>query len=127
MKILLAEDEEDIQRLATLGLQRKGDWQILMAADGEECLRLAEREQPDVILLDVMMPKLDGFETCQRLKGNPATKNIPVIFLTASTQQGETTRGLSVGAIGYLHKPFDPVQLRQQVLDLLAKSGRATT
>lgn len=123
MKILLAEDEEDIQRLASMGFPKKGTGEVLVAADGEECLALAQRERPDVILLDVMMPKLDGFATCERLKADPATRDIPVIFLTASTQQGESQRGLALGAIGYLHKRFDPVELPRQVLELLAQAG----
>ena len=124
MKILLAEDEADIRRLATMSLTRGGKWQVVEAADGEECLALAQRERPDVILLDAMMPRLDGFQTCQRLKASSATKDIPVIFLTASVQEWETQRGLALGAIGYLYKPFDPLQLRQQVLELLARAGR---
>ncbi|MBI4467352.1 MAG: response regulator [Acidobacteria bacterium] len=127
MKVLLAEDEEDIRRLATLCLARGGQWQVVQASDGEECLALARRERPDVILLDAMMPKLDGFQTCQRLKASAATKDIPVIFLTASVQEWETKRGLALGAIGYLYKPFDPLQLRQQVLDLLAQAGRVAS
>lgn len=123
MKVLLAEDEEDIQRLATLGLKRRKDWQVLLAGDGQECLELARREHPDVILLDVMMPNLDGFATCEQLKADAATRDIPVIFLTASAQEREEQRGLARGAIGYLRKPFDPLQLPQQVLDLLARTG----
>jgi len=123
MKILLAEDEEDIQRLASMSFKKKGTWEVVLATDGEECLALAQRERLDVILLDVLMPKLDGYATCQRLKADPATRDIPVIFLTASTQQGEAQRGLALGAIGYLHKPFDPLRLPQQVLDLLAQAG----
>jgi two-component system alkaline phosphatase synthesis response regulator PhoP len=124
MKILLAEDEEDIQRVASLALKRGGDCQVILAGDGEECLELARRERPDVILLDVMMPKLDGFAVCQALKADPDIQNIPVIFLTASAQESQTQRGLAIGAIGYLHKPFDPLQLAQQVKDILAKAER---
>ena len=123
MKVLLAEDEEDIQRLATLGLRKRKDWQVVLAGDGVECLDLARREHPDVILLDVMMPNLDGFATCERLKADSATCDIPVIFLTASAQEREEQQGLAKGAIGYLRKPFDPLQLPQQVLDLLARTG----
>lgn len=121
MKILLAEDEEDIQRVASMSLKRGGEWEVLLAGDGEECLRLAQQEHPDVILLDVMMPKLDGFAVCQRLKADAATQQIPVIFLTASTQERQMQRGLAIGAIGYLYKPFDPLTLPQQVRDLLDK------
>lgn len=123
MKILLAEDEEDIQRLASLCLTRGGDWEVTVAGDGEEALTLARRDRPDVILLDVMMPKLDGFAVCQRLKADPSTRGIPVIFLTASAQESQTKRGLAIGAIGYLHKPFDPLRLPQQVTDLLASAN----
>ncbi|NIV36288.1 MAG: response regulator [Anaerolineae bacterium] len=123
MKILLADDEEDIRRLAIMTLKRAGD-QVLEAVDGEECLTLAQRVQPDVMLLDVMMPKLDGFQVCQRLKASAATKDIPIIFLTASVQEWEKQRGLDLGAIGYLYKPFNPTQLRQQVVALLTQVGR---
>ena len=122
-KILLAEDEEDIRRLAYISLRRGGDWEILLAEDGEECLALARAQQPDLILLDAVMPCLDGLEACRRLKADPATANIPVIFLTASVQEHEIQRGLQMGAIGYLTKPFDPLQLRQQVLDVLRQAG----
>lgn len=126
MKILLAEDEEDIQRLASLCLMRGGSWEVVLASDGEEALALAREDRPDVILLDVMMPKLDGFAVCQRLKADPATRNIPVIFLTASAQETQTQHGLSMGAIGYLHKPFDPLKLPQQVMDLLTKANTSS-
>ena len=94
--------------------------------DGEECLTVARREQPDVILLDYIMPKLDGFRTCQQLKADPVTRHIPVIFLSASVQEHERERGLALGAIGYLLKPFDPLQLPQQILDLLTRAGPAS-
>ena len=124
MKVLLAEDEEDIQRLAQMSLERGGDWQVLVARDGEECLRLAGQEHPDVILLDARMPRLDGFRACERLKADPATRPIPVIFLTASVQEPDLHRGLAMGAIGYLTKPLDLLRLREQVLDLLHQAGR---
>ena len=68
-------------------------------------------ERPDVILLDAMMPRMDGYETCRRLKADPATRHIPVIFLTAKAQETEIRKGLALGAVGYLVKPFDPIQL----------------
>jgi CheY-like chemotaxis protein len=126
MKILLAEDEEDIQRLASMCLRRGGEWEVTLAGDGEEALALAREDRPDVILLDVMMPKLDGFAVCQRLKADPATRNIHVIFLTASAQEAQTQRGLAMGAIGYLHKPFDSLKLPQQVIDLVTKANAAS-
>ena len=126
MKILVVEDEEDIQRLARMSLARGGQWQVVLANDGEECLAMARQEQPDVILLDYIMPRLDGFRTCQQLKADPVTRHIPVIFLSASVQEHERERGLALGAIGYLLKPFDPLQLPQQILDLLAQAGSAS-
>lgn len=126
MKILLAEDEEDIQRLASICLRRSGEWEVTLAGDGEEALALAREARPDVILLDVMMPKLDGFAVCERLKADPTTRNIHVIFLTASAQEAQTQRGLAMGAIGYLHKPFDPLKLPQQVMDLVTKAGASS-
>jgi len=126
-KVLLAEDEEDIRRLAYISLRRGSEWEILLAGDGEECLALARAQQPDLILLDAVMPRLDGFEVCRQLKADPATAYIPVIFLTASAQEYEMQRGLQMGAIGYLTKPFDPLQLRQQVLDVLRQAGLEPT
>lgn len=118
-KILLAEDEVDIQKVARMSLQFHGKVDVVVAANGEECLQLAERESPDVILLDAMMPKLDGYETCRRLKANPATKDIPVIFLTARAQEYEARQGLALGAIGYLTKPFDPATLHAKIVELV--------
>lgn len=122
-KILLAEDEDDIRRLAQMSLSRGGQWEILVAQDGEECVSLARTEHPDVILLDAKMPRLDGFEACERLKADPATTKIPIIFLTASAQEHEIHRGLTMGAVGYLTKPFDPLRLRSQVVELLRQAG----
>ena len=83
-KILLAEDEEDIRKVAQISLQFRGGWTVSLAGDGEECLQKAAQDRPDLILLDCMMPKLDGYETCRRLKQDPALREIPVIFLTAT-------------------------------------------
>ena len=105
-KVLLAEDEEDIRKVAQISLQFRGGWEVTLANNGEECLAKAASDPPDVILLDCMMPKLDGYETCRRLKQDPALRHIPVIFLTAKAQETEVKKGLSLGAVGYLIKPF---------------------
>lgn len=126
-KVLLAEDEEDIQKVARMSLKFQGGVEVVVASDGEQCLKYAERESPDVILLDAMMPRLDGYETCRRLKANPATRDIPVIFLTAKTQAYEVKHGLELGAIGYLTKPFDPTTLFQQIVQLVEDSRTAGT
>jgi CheY-like chemotaxis protein len=125
-KVLLAEDEEDIRKVAQISLQFRGGWEVALAVDGEDCLAQAARERPDLILLDCMMPNLDGYETCRRLKLDPALREIPVIFLTAKSQESEIQRGLSLGAAGYLVKPFNPMSLAAEILEIL-KNGRAAS
>ena len=118
-KVLLVEDDLDIQKVARMSLKLSGVREVVVADNGEECLAVVGQVKPDVILLDVMMPKLDGYETCRRLKENPETQSIPVIFLTAKAQYFEMKRGLEVGALGYLIKPFDPMTLHDQIVALL--------
>jgi len=122
-KVLLAEDEEDIQKVAKMSLQFQGKWEVVIAGNGEECLKKVGQEHPDLILLDAMMPRMDGYETCRRLKADPATRHIPVIFLTAKAQESEIRKGLELGAIGYLVKPFDPMKLAAQIRQIL-EAGR---
>ncbi len=121
--ILLVEDDPDIQTVARMSLQFRGVTRVEIAANGEECLRMVSAVVPDVILLDVMMPRMDGYETCRRLKADAATERIPVIFLTAKTQHFEVKQGLQLGAIGYLIKPFDPMTLYDQVARLLEQAA----
>ena len=123
-KVLLAEDDPDIQKVAQMSLKFAGVTQILVVENGEECLAAAGREKPDVILLDVMMPKIDGYEACRRLKEDPATKYIPVIFLTAKAQHFEVKKGLELGACGYLTKPFNPMTLHSEIVALLEKAAK---
>lgn len=125
-KVLLAEDEEDIQKVARMSLQFRGGWEVCLAMNGEECLVKAATEHPDVILLDCMMPKLDGYETCRRLKADPSLRHIPVIFLTAKTQESEIKKGLMLGAVGYLVKPFNPMSLVAEIKQIL-KSEEGTS
>ena len=122
-KVLLAEDEEDIQKVARMSLQFQGHWEVVVASNGEECLSKVGAERPDLILLDAMMPRMDGYETCRRLKADPATRDIPIIFLTAKAQESEIRKGLELGAVGYLVKPFDPMRLAAQILQILESSG----
>ncbi len=121
--VLLVEDEPDIQFVARLTLKKGGVRQVVLASDGEECLARVGEVKPDLILLDVMMPKIDGYETCRRLKQNPETRHIPVIFLTAKAQQYEKNLGLELGALGYLVKPFDPATLHAEIVSLLRNRG----
>ncbi len=118
-KILMIEDDPDIRRVAVMALKFKGGFEVVTAEDGVEGLEKAKAEKPDVILLDSMMPRLDGPETCKRLKADPETKAIPVIFLTAKSQKKEIDAGMDLGAIGYLVKPFDPMTLADELKTLV--------
>lgn len=121
-KILCIEDEPDIQKLLRIALNCKGCYQVFTADNGQGGLELAEQERVDLILLDAMMPIMDGYETCKKLKENPATKDIPVIFLAAKTQAKEIQKGLALGAVDYLTKPFDPLKLPDQIEEILGKA-----
>ena len=122
LSVILAEDDPDIQLVARLALKRAG-FNVTVVGNGQEALEAVQRTPPDVILLDWMMPELDGPETCRRLKSDPATAGIPVVFLTAKSQEAEIQRGLSLGAAGYVTKPFDALALGQQIKDVVASSG----
>ena len=122
-KVLLVDDEPDIRRIAQLSLQRVGRWEVVLASRGAEALELAAREQPDVILLDVMMPVDDGPTTLARLREQPSTAAIPVIFMTAKVLQHEVQRLLELGAAGVIPKPFDPMTLPADVRRVLAAAG----
>jgi len=119
LRILLIEDDPDIQRMVQLSLKFQGGHEVSVASGGQEGIAKAEQERPDLILLDVMMPEMDGYETCRRLKANPATASIPIVFLSARAQQSEIQKGRSLGAIGYLVKPFDPMTLSDQLEEML--------
>ena len=122
MKILIIDDEADIRRIAHLALGRVGAMDVLEAQSGVEGLRKAEVAHPDAILLDVMMPGLDGPSTLAALRSNPATANSPVIFLTAKAMLSELERLRALGAAGVLTKPFDPMTLALQVRAALKES-----
>lgn len=126
LSAILAEDDPDIQLVARLALKRAG-FDVTVVGNGQEALEAVQRTPPDVILLDWMMPELDGPETCRRLKSDPATAGIPVVFLTAKSQEAEIQRGLSLGAAGYVTKPFDALALGQQIKDIVASRGELRT
>lgn len=119
MKILLAEDEPDVQLIARLSLKKAG-FTVVTVGNGLEVLERVAAERPDAILLDWMMPDMDGFETCRRLKADPATAPIPVIFLTARVQEAEVAKALALGASGCIGKPFDALTLGDRVKEILA-------
>jgi CheY-like chemotaxis protein len=120
-KVLVVEDDLSIQKVIRMSLKSRGVNEVVVASDGEECLALADRVSPDVILLDITMPKLDGYDTCRFLKSNEKTRLIPVIFLSAKAQNYEKEIGYEAGAVGYLTKPFDPMTLHEQILNILEK------
>jgi two-component system, OmpR family, alkaline phosphatase synthesis response regulator PhoP len=117
-RILAVDDEPHILKLVSFSL-KAGGFDVLEASDGLTAIQIAEAEQPDLILLDVMMPVLDGYETCRRLKDNATTRDIPVVMLTAKTQVSEQQTGLTSGAKDYICKPFTPKDLVAQVQGLL--------
>jgi DNA-binding response OmpR family regulator len=119
MKILFAEDEPDIQFVARIALEDEGH-QVVTVDDGQAAFERALAEPFDVILLDVMMPRLDGLGACQKLQENARTRDTPVIFLTARSQQFEIQSGLRLGALGYIVKPFDTFTLASEIRNLLA-------
>jgi len=122
VKILVAEDERDIRELIgfTLGL---ASFEVVLAQDGVEAVEEAEAKMPDLILLDVRMPRMSGYEACRQLKKNPSTSEIPIVFLSAKGQEKEIEEGLNSGALDYIVKPFAPDQLVGQVRDVLERAG----
>ena len=113
-KILIAEDEPDIRELVALILELDGHT-VVQARDGQEAIEKARQERPDLILMDVRMPRLNGYEACEVLKADAQTRDIPVVFLSAKGQAGEVEAGYRAGAIAYLIKPFDAEELLEQI------------
>ena len=111
MKVLVVDDEDDIRRIATLSLVGVGGMEVAEANGGPEGIRRAREDRPDVILLDMMMPGMDGLATFRALRGDPETSGIPVVFLTAKAMTSEVARLKDLGARGVLIKPFDPMTL----------------
>ncbi|MFY0565226.1 response regulator [Archangium lansingense] len=118
-KVLLVDDEDDIRTIGQISLSRVGGWQTVLAASGAEAVSKAAAEQPDLILLDVMMPGMDGPTTLGQLRAQAATAKTPVIFMTAKIQKQEVARYLELGAVGVIGKPFDPMTLPTEIKKLL--------
>ena len=118
-RLLLIDDEDDIREVAALSLETVAGWTVLLASTGEEGLQLAAAEHPDAILLDVMMPEIDGPFVYQRLQEDPKTRTIPVIFLTAKAQAVEQRLLLELGVAGVIAKPFDPLTLSGDISRIL--------
>lgn len=117
-KILVAEDERDIRELLGFTLRYHG-YEVVSAANGEEALEMALKEHPDLVLLDVRMPRMTGYEVCRLIKANEATSHIPVVFLSAKGQESEVNAGLEAGAVDYILKPFAPDDLVARVSKLV--------
>ncbi|NEO41649.1 MAG: response regulator [Moorea sp. SIOASIH] len=117
--ILLIDDEETIQEVVQVGLELETDWEVLTASSGLEGIAMAKTKLPDAILLDVMMPDMDGIATFSKLKANSKTQSIPVIFLTAKTQIAEQHPFKKIGIAGVIIKPFNSITLAIQIAEML--------
>ncbi len=117
MKLLIADDEPAVRALVHVTLEGD-DYVILEAADGAEALEVSRFERPSLVLLDIMMPRLDGIEVCRQLKADPDTRGIVVVMLTAQAQERDRDRGLAAGADDYFTKPFSPLALLRMVESL---------
>lgn len=122
-KILIAEDERDIRDLIAFTLRFAG-YEVFAATNGEEAVEMAPKVNPDLILMDVRMPRMTGYEACRVMKQNPSLKDIPVVFLSAKGQESEIKQGMEAGAEEYLLKPFAPDQLTARIKTILAKFGK---
>jgi two-component system, OmpR family, response regulator len=121
-KVLLVDDDDDIRTIGELALVEVGGMEVVLASSGPQALELAAREQPHVVLLDVMMPGMDGLTTFRRLRDDPATAAIPVVFVTAKVQRHEVQRYLDLGGLGVIGKPFDPMSLPDELRAILARA-----
>ena len=118
-RILFIDDEDDIKILAQFCLESEAGWSMIGASSGKEGIAIAEKEKPDAILLDAMMPELDGIQTIVKLQENPQTKDIPTIFITAKAQASDRRRFYNAGAKGVINKPFDSLTLASQISGFL--------
>jgi CheY-like chemotaxis protein len=123
MKVLVAEDDPDIQVILKMVLTRLGKCDVSITFQGDQVVPMAKTHHPGLILLDVMLPEMSGFEICKALKADPETKSIPIIFLTARSMPAEIQQALGMGALGYLAKPFDPMTLVGQINEILSPLG----
>lgn len=119
-KILVVDDEVDLVKTIRFSLEREG-YTVLVSLNGEDALNQARKERPDLILLDIMLPKLDGYKVCRLLKFDEKYKHIPILMLTAKTQEKDKTLGIETGADEYITKPFDIDELMEKVKSYLSK------
>ena len=121
--VLLVDDDPVILKLLQVNFEMEG-FNVSTANDGVEGLEKARAERPDIVLLDIMMPRMDGLQVTKALKGDPETKDIPIILLSAKAQASDIQAGKDIGADDYLTKPFDPLELLERVNELLEGGGR---
>ncbi len=122
--ILVVEDDENIQQLVGYNLA-KGGFHVLYAEDGEKAVRIAKQEKPDLVVLDIMLPGLNGFEVCKLLRKDPQTKTLPIIMLTAKSEENDVATGLDLGADDYITKPFSPKILISRIKAALRRKQDA--
>jgi CheY-like chemotaxis protein len=127
MRLLCADDDEDIRSILRLALGLDSELDAEIVESGDAALARASVEPFDAILLDAMMPGLNGYETCRQLKATPATAHIPVVFLTAKTGRAEHQRAIDVGALGCLTKPFDPMTIAKELRQKLSAASAQPT
>ncbi len=120
-KILVVDDEIHIVQIVKFNLEKRGGYEVLTAKNGEEGLETAKSERPDLILSDVMMPKMSGFQFCEALKKDPDIKSIPFIILTAKGQENDIKTGEDLGVDDYITKPFSPKALLEKVAEILGE------
>ena len=121
-KVLVVDDEKFVRELIKIKLGRCG-LAVIEATNGVEAIETARSVKPDIILMDVMMPKMNGFEACEKLKSDPETARIPIVMLTARGEQANLEKGLSLGATDYMSKPFSPQKLAELVIEILQRSS----
>lgn len=117
LRVVLIDDDPDLRKLVQLTLEFTAGFEVMTAADGAQGIEAVRREKPDVAVVDVMMPEMDGYEVCRRLKGDSATSHVPVVFLTARKELNDQ-RAVEAGAHGVIVKPFEPDRLADQLREL---------
>ncbi len=122
-KVLVVDDEKDIVDILKYNLERENEFEVYTAKDGKDALELIEHVTPDLILLDIMMPEVNGFEVCKQLKNNPETSKIPVIFLTAKENEIDEILGLEIGADDYISKPISPRKVLARIKSVIRRTS----
>lgn len=116
--VLVVDDDPFIRKLIATTLEDVGEVRVVEAGDGEEALEMVDREHPELVLLDILMPRLDGIEACRRMRAQPGGDDVPIVMLTASDRAGDESRAAEAGADRYLRKPFSPLDLLRLVEEL---------